>query len=390
MTAAQWKALLINPEETKSRGVRGPDNKVIPGEFITSKIPATSKLPGVKMKEIDDTEILEWLDVAGESFEVDDYIDVLNKKYGVRKEGRITYPGWEDSDLTADELRTLKNEQSGGRKNTKISKDEVQKFLADGGAKIEFQDEVLGAQTKEPAREGAEEDLNEVLFKIDDLVNRREEGSISEKEYKQKYSELSEIRDELQLEIEAEENQAETQFSNYQLPGGENYREAFVTVPNSPVKIITQVRRLTPEEIARNSSLKGKENKSWWGVVGDDGKLVNAALDTQDKATELLRELKSTDGEERFSGKIGGKSDWKDGHASYSGIDNPVVRIRFNDRTDVDGNKVLFLEELQPPNNPEFGKMPKTLQDRWLAIGLKRMIRYAADNGYDKIGVDYG
>jgi hypothetical protein len=385
MTAAQWKALLINPEETKSRGVRGPDNKVIPGEFITSKIPATSKLPGVKMKEIDDTEILEWLDVAGESFEVDDYIDVLNKKYGVRKEGRITYPGWEDSDLTADELRTLKNEQSGGRKNTKISKDEVQKFLADGGAKIEFQDEVLGAQTKEPAREGAEEDLNEVLFKIDDLVNRREEGSISEKEYKQKYSELSEIRDELQLEIEAEENQAETQFSNYQLPGGENYREAFVTVPNSPVKIITQVRRLTPEEIARNSSLKGKENKSWWGVVGDDGKLVNAALDTQDKATELLRELKSTDGEERFSGKIGGKSDWKDGHASYSGIDNPVVRIRFNDRTDVDGNKVLFLEELQPPNNPEFGKMPKTLQDRWLAIGLKRMIRYAADNGYDKV-----
>ena len=29
--------------------------------------------------------------------------------------------------------------------------------------------------------------------------------------------------------------------------------------------------------------------------------------------------------------------------------------------------------------------MPKSLQDRWLAIGLKRMIRYAADNGYDKI-----
>jgi hypothetical protein len=75
----------------------------------------------------------------------------------------------------------------------------------------------------------------------------------------------------------------------------------------------------------------------------------------------------------------------EDGHGSYSGIDNPVVRIRFNDRTDVDGNKVLFLEELQPPNNPEFGKMPKTLQDRWLAIGLKRMIRYAADNGYDKV-----
>jgi hypothetical protein len=46
---------------------------------------------------------------------------------------------------------------------------------------------------------------------------------------------------------------------------------------------------------------------------------------------------------------------------------------------------VLFLEELQPPNNPEFGKMPKSLQDRWLAIGLKRMIRHAAEGDYDKI-----
>jgi Holliday junction resolvasome RuvABC DNA-binding subunit len=426
MTAAQWKALLINPEETKSRGVRGPDNKVIPGEFITSKIPATSKLPGVKMKEIEDTEILEWLDVAGESFEVDDYIDVLNKKYGVRKEGRITYPGWEDSDLTADELRTLKNEQSGGRKNTKISKDEVQKFLADGGAKIEFQDRVLGepvdkkelfdAEVEKRFKEEVEERANDRHSDYwQETIQKQatEEGKTFEDYFdlskKEQFALFDRAMSEKNRKVEIEQDIGRdlrssiyenmrysnwepetlvdeyTEFSGYQLPGGENYREAFVTVPNSPVKIITQVRRLTPEEIARNSSLKGKENKSWWGVVGDDGKLVNAALDTQDKATELLRELKSTDGEERFSGKIGGKSDWKDGHPSYSGIDNPVVRIRFNDRTDVDGNKVLFLEELQPPNNPEFGKMPKTLQGRWLAIGLKRMIRYAADNGYDKV-----
>ena len=121
MTAAEWKALLVKPEEIKSRGVRGPDNKVIPNEFITTKIPASSKLPNVKMKEIEDTEILEWLDVEGTSFEVDDYIDVLNEKYGVRKKGNTTYPGWEESDLTDDELNKLKSAQSGGRKNTKIS-----------------------------------------------------------------------------------------------------------------------------------------------------------------------------------------------------------------------------------------------------------------------------
>jgi hypothetical protein len=68
-------------------------------------------------------------------------------------------------------------------------------------------------------------------------------GLSLKKNINKKYSELSEIRDELQLEIEAEENQAETQFSNYQLPGGENYREAFVTVPNSPVKISLKRKR---------------------------------------------------------------------------------------------------------------------------------------------------
>jgi hypothetical protein len=78
---------------------------------------------------------------------------------------------------------------------------------------------------------------------------------------------------------------------------------------------------------------------------------------------------------------------WKDGHGSYDGIDNPIVRIRFNDRVDADGKRVLFIEEFQPPTSSSgnWQKMPKTLQDRWLAIGVKRMIRHAADNGYDKV-----
>jgi hypothetical protein len=338
MTAAEWKALLVNPAETKSRGVRGPDNKVIPGKFITTEVPATSKLPGVKLKEIDDTEILEWLDVAGNSFEVDDYIDVLSAKYGVRKEEGITYPGWKESDLTADELRTLKNAQSGGHKNTKISTAQVQQFLADGGSKIEFQDVFLGRPpsiTKDSLIE-KEHDAGVALFeKIRgedggsiDVVGRKEkvfddelyylleDGKITSEQLPAKYRPLAKAwlaaKKENAEFVETKEEP--TKFNAYQLPGGKNYREAFVTVPNAD-----------------------------------------------------------------SSGK------WVDGHGAYSGINNPVVRIRFNDRVDAEGKKVLFLEELQPPNNPEFGKMPKSLQDRWLAIGLKRMIRHAAEGDYDKI-----
>jgi hypothetical protein len=310
-----------------SIGVRGPDNKVIPGKFITTEVPATSKLPGVKLKEIDDTEILEWLDVAGTSFEVDDYIDVLNKKYGTNDviEGpygvtRIT-SAWEDSDLTADELRTLKSAQSGGRKNTKISTAQVQQFLADGGSKIEFQDVVLGGAPKKKFKLTNVGEARRFAEQFTDLVNMSDEDVVDAAN-----------------EWATVEVDNPTQFNAYQLPGGTNYREAFVTVPPKISKM----------------------SFSEW------------------KASGMIGEF-STEGVVRDGGR------WVDGHGSYSGIDNPVVRIRFNDRVDAEGKKVLFLEELQPPNNPEFGKMPKSLQDRWLAIGLKRMIRHAAEENYDKI-----
>ena len=343
MTAAEWKALLVNPEEIKSRGVRGPDNKVIPNEFITTKIPASSKLPNVKMKEIEDTEILEWLDVEGTSFEVDDYIDVLNEKYGVRKKGNTTYPGWEESDLTDDELNKLKSAQSGGRKNTKISTAQVQQFLADGGSKIEFQDVVLGTKS-----------------------------SLSDAEARQyrEYQEMApdDFTDEsldhyTELEKRFRGVVNTTKFEAYKLAGGENYREAFVTVPNAV-------------GVTENFAVFKDEDQYYVGER-DTGNSISRRFETQNEAENALENFNIADRNRAAR--------WVDGHSPYSGIDNPVVRIRFDDRVDSEGKKVLFLEELQPPNNPEFEKMPKSLQDRWLAIGLKRMIRHAAEDNYDKI-----
>lgn len=76
---------------------------------------------------------------------------------------------------------------------------------------------------------------------------------------------------------------------------------------------------------------------------------------------------------------------WRDGHADYSDIENPIVRLRMNDRIDAQGNKVLFIEEIQAPQPGEFEKMPAQWQKRWREIGMKRAIKYAIDNGYDKV-----
>ncbi len=123
---------------------------------------------------------------------------------------------------------------------------------------------------------------------------------------------------------------------------------------------------------------------------------------------------------------------WRDGHSAYSDIQNPIVRIRFNDRM-VDGKKILFVEEMQGPGGDtrwkikdkqgrdiktfdskkaaeefnqanfskepytsegytvertvegEQGKMPPALQSRIYDIGVKRVLSYAKENGYDGV-----
>jgi hypothetical protein len=349
MTAAEWKALLVKPEETRLSGVRDAKNKVMldaEGKPVTTSktIPAASLLPSVKMAEIKATEILEWLDAQG---------------------GNIT-------------------------------KSQIQQFLAQGGAKLEFQDTVLGDTpliTKDSLI-AKEHDSGLALFETirkedggsievagrkenvwdDELHYLLDDGKVTPEQLPAKYQPLAEAWLAAKKENAefVEPKVEETQFSTYQLPGGENYREAFVTVPfNGESKVDAIARRdATWTRISESIDFPRGEHQLYqlkWA---------------RENVPELFKEwISASDRANDF--KIEGS--WKDGHSNYSGIDNPVVRVRFNDRMDADGKRVLFLEELQPPNTSEFGKMPKTLQDRWLAIGLKRMIRYAAENGYDSV-----
>ena len=75
---------------------------------------------------------------------------------------------------------------------------------------------------------------------------------------------------------------------------------------------------------------------------------------------------------------------WKDGHGFYEHIDNPVVRLRHNERTDANGNKTFFLEEIQAPKEDE--PMPDWLRKRSYDVGLKRALVKAVDSGSDQMG----
>ena len=74
---------------------------------------------------------------------------------------------------------------------------------------------------------------------------------------------------------------------------------------------------------------------------------------------------------------------WSDGHVEYEDVENPIVRLRYNIRTLADGRRVLFLEELQPPDKEQFAKMPALFQKHWRDLGLKWALAQVAELGLD-------
>ncbi len=77
---------------------------------------------------------------------------------------------------------------------------------------------------------------------------------------------------------------------------------------------------------------------------------------------------------------------WQDGHSGLEHIENPVVRLRFNEHRTPDGKSVFMIEEVQPPTKTNFAKMPAYFQNNWQAIAFRRAIIWAAQNGFDYVG----
>jgi hypothetical protein len=77
---------------------------------------------------------------------------------------------------------------------------------------------------------------------------------------------------------------------------------------------------------------------------------------------------------------------WEDGHSQYSEVKNPIVRIRFNE-VNADGKRLLRIEEMQGPNPDNQAKMPAYLKDNIYQLGVKRILAYAKENGFDGVAL---
>jgi hypothetical protein len=293
-----------------------------------------------------------------------------------------------------------------GKKN--VTKQEVQDFVQNN--RVDVQEVALGGEFKPITNP------EEAIIYLANQKGLTPNQLIDEYGYKDKNDYVTLANDVAQP--------VKPKFSQYTLPGGENYREILLTLPSSKTSM---------DDFLQMAGKKygGDTPRNQWS--------------TEDNAMyeKLLQEEKTPT-----------KTEFRSSHFPYPNI---LAHMRVNDRVDADGKKMLLIEEVQsdwhqagrekgykgkgtlkelPDNyfvqelktidgdtiyvvrdkeNPgvvlnrdynkqsaingvinelnatSAGGVPDApFKDTWYQLALKRALRYAADNGYDRVGLTTG
>lgn len=301
-----------------------------------------------------------------------------------------------------------------GRQGT-VTRDEVANFLRENEVKVE--EVTKGVDTSVSERLGDEHQAA-----MEKFYAQREREMLPGHVPGPMTAESNRLWD-IAQEIGARLNEATapepTKFGQYTLPGGENYRELLLTMPGD---------RVSEAQSARMTELERR--------------LQNAGDYDQHEIDAYRREYKA------LADKLRASNAFTGGHYDEP---NVLAHVRFNDRTDAQGKRTLFIEEVQSdwhqkgrkqgyqgadegrrrdlmaedasldaaiergnaPNATEADLRAKEqavarrlalydelnrihdvardgvpdapFKQSWHELAMKRMLRYAAENGYDKI-----
>jgi hypothetical protein len=228
-------------------------------------------------------------------------------------------------------------------------------------------------------------------------------------------------------------------FGQYTLPGGENYRELLLTMPQKtapfdPSKV--QIYRNRTSQTQGTYTIKYGDNVA--GPFVDEINVADDYAGMSDDAIRGVAKLLYNQGNE-LSGIKPMSGGYKSPHFSEPNI---LAHLRVNDRVDADGKKMLLIEEVQSDWHqagrdkgykalPEGAKIvdedgwfevrtkegkflgnggntaeeakasaidflsgdrvpDAPFKDTWYQLALKRAIQHAAENGYDRIGLTTG
>jgi len=308
----------------------------------------------------------------------------------------------------------------------KVSKDQVIQYLANNGVQVEEVEKDKGGYDEENPTLPEGRDLK--VIEADEEYHGRmasrykyvviDEAADTTKGWGN--SEEDAIADAHSGHPEYWEGNDATQYSQYVLPGGKNYRELLLTLPGGNGEIAHHIAQA--KDFIRSKGIDPDEEYGY----RNEGDYIDLAEGM---------------GWPRPQAKAYRSSHWTE--------ENILAHVRMNDRTDADGNRVLFIEELQSDWGQagekrgfvQEGKVPAgwvveeveitpykkmwavfdnsgvqvgiykdtreeaiasatqpvgyvggipaapfvTDTKAWVSLAVKRMIAYAVENGYDKV-----
>jgi len=213
-----------------------------------------------------------------------------------------------------------------------------------------------------------------------------------------------------------------TKFGKYQLAGGENYREILLTLPENMSAYdkytkslrekygqggfdnlpLTDVERARLEKFYANEDVSSYQSSHFKEPNILAHMRVNDRVDADGKKMLLVEEIQSDWHQAGREKGYKGKGTLKelpddyfvqeiktiDGDTMYvvRNVDNPSVVLNkdYNRQSAING----VVNEL---NASSTGGVPDApFKDTWYQLALKRLTKYAADNGYERIGLTTG
>jgi hypothetical protein len=171
-------------------------------------------------------------------------------------------------------------------------------------------------------------------------------------------------------------------YEGYQLPGGENYRELLLTLPggsnyNTDIENELEQRLLSA------------------GVSQSE---VDALSHEWDGMRPVIEERYGLPAQKAIQGFLKKFERVRIPHQSKHWAEpNVLAHVRYNERTDAAGKRVLFIEEIQSDwhqagrekgyaGQVGDGGVPEApFKKNWHELAFKRMLRFAAENGFDRL-----
>lgn len=241
--------------------------------------------------------------------------------------------------------------------------------------------------------------------------------------------------------------EAQTQFESYTLPGGDDYRELLLTLPTTELpgqKVRREARNAArlPGRAAIFREYEARINEL-------HRKIMDIGLSNEERALANAERIRLEDERDGRAIEAAGDIEEPKApkfHSAHFTPANILAHVRFKERADADGRSILFIEEIQSDwaqvgkrrgfktgaafmnfsdwleaTHPELqprmlsiwndhrsepevwaewevardnaineGSRPPvapfvTKTEAWVGLALKRMVRYAADNGFDGI-----